>query len=133
MIQPLYTLVFSEVAILLLLLFKTPLRNPLVMLLGRFKRGRGPVIAKTAGGTLFMVLISIFYNMSRIKTDHLLLANHLLEASLLGFSLFLAMMIDRIHYYIKELQTMRKDLEAATKQIHTRSSKEIDKTASKDD
>lgn len=50
-----------------------------------------------------------------------------------GFSLFLSMVIDRVHYYIKELEMMRKDLEAATKQIHSRNTQKFDKTASEDD
>lgn len=32
-----------------------------------------------------------------------------------GFSLFLALMIDRIHYYIKEVRMLRKHLEAVKK------------------
>ncbi|KAL3636964.1 hypothetical protein CASFOL_019263 [Castilleja foliolosa] len=123
MIQPLYALVFGEVAVILVLLFRTPLRKPLLILLDRLKQGRGPVVASTAGGTLFVIMISLLYNITTIQnrsleaggvnpTDQVLLANQLLEASLLGFALFLALMIDRIHYYIKEVRMVRKHLEA---------------------
>ena len=44
------------------------------------------------------------------------MANHLLEASLMGFSLFLALMIDRLHHYIRELRLRRKNMEAVRKQ-----------------
>ncbi|GER32947.1 B-cell receptor-associated 31-like [Striga asiatica] len=126
MIQPLYALVFSEVAVILVLLFRTPLRKPLLMLLDRLKQGRGPVVASTAGGTLFVIMISLLFNITTIQnrtlegggvnpTDQVLLANQLLEASLLGFALFLGLMIDRIHYYIKEVRMLRKHLEAVKK------------------
>ena len=96
MIQPLYALVFGEVAVILVLLFRTPLRKPLLMLLDRLKQGRGPVVASTAGGTLFVIMMSLIYNITTIQTrtvegggavnptDQVLLANQLLEASLLG-------------------------------------------------
>ncbi|MFX9847077.1 hypothetical protein ABTP16_14520 [Acinetobacter baumannii] len=123
MIQPLYALVFVEVFVILLLLFRTPLRKPILFLLDRSKRGRGPVVASTAGGTLLVIMVSIIFSISRIQTrsletggvnptDQVLLASHLLEASLLGFALFLGLMIDRIHYYIKEVRLLRKHLEA---------------------
>ncbi|KAL6503461.1 hypothetical protein OROGR_025384 [Orobanche gracilis] len=123
MIQPLYALVFGEVAVILILLFRTPLRKPLLILLDRLKQGRGPVVASTAGGTLFVIMVSLLYNITTIQnrsvesggvnpTDQVLLANQLLEASLLGFALFLALIIDRIHYYIKEVRMLRNHLAA---------------------
>ncbi|KAL6571498.1 hypothetical protein OROHE_003141 [Orobanche hederae] len=123
MIQPLYALVLGEVAVILILLFRTPLRKPLLILLDRLKQGRGPVVASTAGGTLFVIMVSLLYNITTIQnrsvesggvnpTDQVLLANQLLEASLLGFALFLALIIDRIHYYIKEVRMLRDHLAA---------------------
>ncbi|KAG8386107.1 hypothetical protein BUALT_Bualt03G0114600 [Buddleja alternifolia] len=129
MIQPLYALVLGEVAVILVLLFRTPLRKPLLFLLDRLKQGRGPVVASTAGGTLFVIMISIVFSITNIQnrsteaggvnpTDQVLFANHLLEASLLGFALFLGLMIDRIHYYIKEVRMLRKHLEAIKMSDH---------------
>ncbi|KZV58503.1 hypothetical protein F511_23756 [Dorcoceras hygrometricum] len=125
MIQPLYALVLGEVAVILLLLFRTPLRSPILMILDRMKQGKGPVVASSAGGTLFVILVSILVtinNMMRNQsedpavaanpTDQVLFANYLLQATLLGFGLFLALMIDRIHYYIKEIGRLRNHLEA---------------------
>ncbi|KAL6495102.1 hypothetical protein OROGR_030784 [Orobanche gracilis] len=123
MIQPLYALVLGEVAVILILLFRTPLRKPLLILLDRLKQGRGPVVASTAGGTLFVIMVSLLYNITTIQnrsvesggvnpTDQVLLANQLLEASLLGFALFMALIIDRIHYYIKEVRMLRNHLAA---------------------
>ncbi|XP_073127183.1 uncharacterized protein [Henckelia pumila] len=130
MIQPLYGLVFAEVAVILLLLFRTPLRKPLLMLLDRLKQGRGPIVASTAGATLFVIMASLLFNIYGIQnrseegaaanpTEQILYATHLLEASLLGFALFLALMIDRIHYYIKEVRMLRKHLEAVKKMDQT--------------
>ncbi|KAK6778105.1 hypothetical protein RDI58_024823 [Solanum bulbocastanum] len=140
MIQPLFALVFLEVVVILTLIFRTPLRKPVLMALDKSKQGRGPVIVKSAGGTLFVVLVSILFNVTLMQnratdsgtvnpTDQVLLANHLLEASLLGFTLFLALVIDRLHYYIKELRLLRKTLEGEKKtnqsvdQVETAASK----------
>lgn len=95
MIQLLFTLLASEVAVVFLLLFKTPFRKLAVLGLDRVKRGRGPVMAKTVAGTIFIVLGSSVYSMSKIRersseigsltpTDQVLMSRHLLEASLMG-------------------------------------------------
>ncbi|XP_058101254.1 uncharacterized protein LOC131245669 [Magnolia sinica] len=127
MIQLLFSLLFVEVALVLLLLVKTPLRKLVMMGLDRAKRGRGPLILKTLGGTIFVVLVSTVYSMVEIQqrstefgavspTDQLLMARHLLEASLMGYSLFLGLISDRLHHYIRELRAMRKSMEAMKKQ-----------------
>ena len=83
-------------AMILLFVFKTPLRKLLIMSLDRVKRGRGPVMVKTVAGTVFVVLMSSVYSMVKIQkrwiddggavnpTDQVLLAKHLLEATLMG-------------------------------------------------
>ncbi|XP_015885474.2 uncharacterized protein LOC107420917 [Ziziphus jujuba] len=127
MIQLLFTVIFSEMGLAMVLLFKTPLRKLVIMGLDRVKRGRGPVVVKTVAGTVFVVLMSNVYSMMKIKkrwiedgevnpTDQVLMANHLLEATLMGSSLFLALMIDRLHHYIRELRIRRKSMEAVKKQ-----------------
>ncbi|XP_042486976.1 B-cell receptor-associated protein 31-like [Macadamia integrifolia] len=127
MIQLLFTVIFAEMALIMILLFKTPLRKLVIMCLDRVKRGRGPVMVKTVAGTVFVVLLSSVYSMMKIQkrsidagaanpTDQVLMAKHLLEASLMGFSLFLTLMIDRLHHYIRELRLRRKAMEAVKKQ-----------------
>ncbi|RDX63057.1 B-cell receptor-associated protein 31 [Mucuna pruriens] len=49
-------------------------------------------------------------------TDQVLMAKHLLEATLMGAVLFLALMIDRLHHYIRELRIRRKGMEVVKKQ-----------------
>lgn len=110
MIQPLFGLVFLEVVVILTLIFRTPLRKPVLMALDKSKQGRGPVIVKSAGGTLFVVLVSILFNVTLMQnratdsgtvnpTDQVLLANHLLEASLLGESCLTTFYIFPFNFY----------------------------------
>lgn len=112
----------------MLLLFSTPLRRLLLSALNQVKRGRGPIIVKTISGTIFAVLFSSVYNSVMIKrrgksdeaadlspTDQVLFAKHLLESSLMGFILFLTLIIDRLHYYIRELSLRRKTMELDTR------------------
>ncbi|PIA28807.1 hypothetical protein AQUCO_06600019v1 [Aquilegia coerulea] len=129
MIQLLFSVIGVEMGLIMILLFKTPLRKLVIMSLDRVKRGRGPIVVKTIGGTVFMVLTSSIYSMMKIQkrsfdsaggvlnpTDQVLMSKHLLEASLMGFSLFLSLMIDRLHHYIRELRLLRKSMEAVKKQ-----------------
>ncbi|KAF5728576.1 B-cell receptor-associated 31-like [Tripterygium wilfordii] len=128
MIQLLFTVIFSEMVLVLLLLFKTPLRKLAIMGLDRSKRGRGPVVVTTVAGTVSVVLMSSVYSMVKIQerwidegsisnpTDQVLMAKHQLEATLMGSILFLALMVDRLHHYIRELHIRRKSMEAIKKQ-----------------
>lgn len=104
MIQLLFTIIFCEAAMIALLLFKTPLRKLVIMALDRLKRGRGPLMVKTIAGTLLVVLSSSIYSMLKIQkrgiedaaavnpTDQVLMAKHLLEATLMGIVFFLFLM-----------------------------------------
>ncbi|XP_057471254.1 uncharacterized protein LOC130760078 [Actinidia eriantha] len=127
MIPVLFTLIFAEMALIVIFVFKTPLRKLVIMGLDRLKRGHGPIVVKTVAGTVFVVMISSVHSIMKIQkrwidegdlnpTDQVLLSKQLLEASLMGFSLFLALMIDRLHHYIRELRIRRKSMEAVKKQ-----------------
>ncbi|KAJ4844399.1 hypothetical protein Tsubulata_002365 [Turnera subulata] len=122
MINLLFTIVFTEMALILTLVFRTPLRKLVMMGIDLMKQGKGPLVAKTVVATILVVFASVLNNVMQIRrrsqeagvvssTDEVLMAERILEASIMGFSLFLAMMIDRLHYYIKELHLVRKDLE----------------------
>ncbi|KAI3408087.1 Endoplasmic reticulum transmembrane protein [Psidium guajava] len=126
MIHLLFSLVFLEMALVVVLLFKTPLRMLLMLGLDRLKRGRGRLIAGTAATTMVVIFGSAVYNVLGVQrrlanstiinpTDQVLMANSLLEASLMGFSLFLGILIDRLHYYVKELYLLRNNFEATKK------------------
>ncbi|GLT80651.1 hypothetical protein SLA2020_520800 [Shorea laevis] len=127
MIQLLYTVILTQVGIILTLLFKTPLRKLVIMALDRVKRGKGPVVVSTVAGTVSVVFVSSLYSMVKIQrrtveagtvnpTDLVLMSKLMLEASLMGFVLFLGLMIDRLHHYIRELRLLRKTMEVARKQ-----------------
>ncbi|XP_059624374.1 uncharacterized protein LOC132267269 [Cornus florida] len=127
MIQLLFALIVAEMGLIIMFVFKTPLRKLVIMTLDRLKRGRGPIVVKTVAGTVIVVMLSSAYTMMNIKnrwiedgvvnpTDQVLMAKHLLETSLMGFSLFLALMIDRLHHYIRELRMRRKSMETVKKQ-----------------
>ncbi|KAE8725479.1 ATP-dependent helicase rhp16-like isoform X1 [Hibiscus syriacus] len=106
-------------ALVLVLLFTSPLRKLVIKILDKMKEGKGPVVSKTVLGTLFVVFISITYNVVEIQkrsfesgllnpTDEVLMANRILEASLMGFAIFLALVTYRLHHYMKELETKRR-------------------------
>ncbi|KAA3478168.1 hypothetical protein CXB51_013835 [Gossypium anomalum] len=127
MLQLLFTVIFAEMAVIIVLCFKTPLRKLVLMVLDRAKRGRGPVIVKTVGGTVSVVMLSYIFSMMMLKkrwivdgnaslTDEILMAKNLLETTLMGGLLFLSLIIDKLHHYIKELRIRRKTMETAKKQ-----------------
>uniref|UniRef100_A0A6N2MEZ9 Endoplasmic reticulum transmembrane protein n=1 Tax=Salix viminalis TaxID=40686 RepID=A0A6N2MEZ9_SALVM len=127
MIQLLYIAIFSEMGLILTLVFRSPLRKFVIMGLDRVKRGRGPVVVSTVSATIIVLFFSNIYTIVNIQnrkmeagalnpTDEILMAMNLLQASLLGFMIFLALMIDRLHHYIRELRLLRKAMEAAKKQ-----------------
>ncbi|KNA24722.1 hypothetical protein SOVF_013110 [Spinacia oleracea] len=114
-------------AVILLLLFRTPLRKLVIMGLDRMKRGRGPVVITTVGGTILVLLVSSVSNILTFQqreiepgtinpTDQVLFTRNLLDTSLMGFILFLGLMMDRLHHYIRELRLLRKTMEAVKKQ-----------------
>ncbi|KAJ9551504.1 hypothetical protein OSB04_015549 [Centaurea solstitialis] len=108
-------LVIAEMVVIMILLFRTPLRKLVMIVMDRLKDSRGPILS-TVATTLFVFLVSTLYSIMRIQkrsmetgavnpTDHVLLANHILDASLMGFCLFLGLMIDRLHYYVKRFDS----------------------------
>ena len=87
-------LVIAEMVVTIILLFRTPLRKLVMIAMDRLKEGRGPIMS-TVATTLFVFLMSTLYSILRIQkrsmetsgvnpTDHVLLANHILDASLMG-------------------------------------------------
>ncbi|XP_028755203.1 B-cell receptor-associated protein 31-like [Neltuma alba] len=128
MINLLFLVIVLEMALIMVLLFKTPLRKLVIMGLDRLKRGRGPLMVKSVAGTIIVVLLSTVYSMMEIwkrgiengaanPTDQVLMGRHLLEATLMGFVIFLVFMVDRLHHYIRELRMQRKSVEAIKNQV----------------
>ncbi|KAJ0568779.1 putative B-cell receptor-associated protein [Helianthus annuus] len=98
MIRLLFSLILSEMALIVIFVFKTPLRKLVIMGLDKLKRGRAPIVVKAVGSTIFVVMMSTVYSVMQIHnrrngddgeltpTDQILAARHLLEASLMGCS-----------------------------------------------
>lgn len=95
MLQLLFSLLAIELAVILTLSFANPIRKIMVKLLDLLKRGRGPLITKTVATTVFVVFGSSIYTIIKIQkrskdsgmvnpTDEVVMAHHLLEASLMG-------------------------------------------------
>ncbi|WVY92157.1 hypothetical protein V8G54_037671 [Vigna mungo] len=117
----------GKMALTLVLSFANPIRKLVVKGLDLSKQGRGPLVTKTVAATMLVVFSSTVYTITEIKkrikdtgivnpTDEVLMAYRLLEAFFLGFSLFLGLVIDRQHYYIREINLLRRSLETAKKQ-----------------
>lgn len=86
--------------LIVIFVFKTPLRKLVILGIDRVKRGRGPIVVKTVCATVFVVMMSNIYNVVAIHnrwsqdgevnpTDQILFAKHLLDASLMGKYYFL--------------------------------------------
>lgn len=95
MINLLFTVVFTEMALILILLFRTPLRKLVIMAIDQLKQGKGPLVAKTVATTLIVVFTSVLHNALQIRkrlldagavnsADEVLMVERILEASLLG-------------------------------------------------
>eukprot|EP00249_Psilotum_nudum_P011019 c22921_g1_i1 orf=623-1342(+) len=112
---------------LLLMTHLAVIRRPLMKGLDVLKIGRGAAAVKTAGVIMLVVLAAIINSMYKIKrrivklglstpTDQYMLCTHLLQASLLGYALFQGLVINRLHHYLREIISLRMNIEALTKQ-----------------
>lgn len=103
MIQLMFIVILSEMALILAFLFRTPFRKLVILGLDQIKRGRGPIVVKTVAGTVLVALMTSVYSIIKIKnsridkaaivspTDRVLMVKHLLEATLMGnFSIFIS-------------------------------------------
>lgn len=105
----LFAVVLSEVAVILALSFKTPIRKLLIMSLDRAKRGRGPVVVQTVSATVCVVLVASVYSMMEIQkrwieegamnpTDEVIMSKHLLESTLMGKASFSLLRLDPVFF-----------------------------------
>ncbi|CAL0302785.1 unnamed protein product [Lupinus luteus] len=121
MIQLLFLVIFGEGVMAFLLLVKIGLLRDLVIKsLDQLKMGKGPATVKTIAGTMFVILLSNLMSIVKIQNkgaklgtmspmDQVLWRTHLLEASLIGFTLFLGFLIDRVHHYLQKLINLRRN------------------------
>lgn len=129
MIQLLFLVLFAEGAAALLLMVKIgPLRELAMRGVEQAKDGKGPAAVKTLACTLLVIFMSSVASILRIQNrgiklgtvspmDQVLWRTHLLEASLIGFTLFLAFVIDRLHHYLRKLITLRKAANTSREEV----------------
>ncbi|ONK71902.1 uncharacterized protein A4U43_C04F13550 [Asparagus officinalis] len=147
MIQLLFLVLFAEGAVALLLMVKIgPLRELAMRMLDQLKTGKGPATVKTLACTLSVILLSSVASIVKIQNrgaklgtvspmDQVLWRTHLLEASLIGYTLFLALVIDRLHHYLNKMITLRKTASASREEVerlrkdHLSSKEEDDKSS----
>ncbi|PKI76763.1 hypothetical protein CRG98_002749 [Punica granatum] len=129
MIQLLFFVLFVEGALAFLLLVKIgPLRDLVIKSLDQLKMGKGPATVKTIAGTMSVILLSSLMSIVKIQNkgaklgtmspmDQVLWRTHLLEASLMGFTLFLGFIIDRMHHYLQKLLRLRNNAGASKDEV----------------
>ncbi|KAM1087639.1 hypothetical protein ACFX15_012717 [Malus domestica] len=67
MLQLQYIVIYDEMLLILILLFKTLLRKLVILALDKMQRGRGLSMVKTVAETVFIVLLANVYNLVDIK------------------------------------------------------------------
>lgn len=129
MIQLLFLVLFVEGAVAFLLLVKIgPLRELVIKSLDQVKMGKRPATVKTIAGTMSVILFFSLMNIVKIQNkgaklgtmspmDQVLWRTHLLEASLMGFTLFLGFLIDRMHHYLSKLIGLRRSMGSSKEEV----------------
>lgn len=129
MIQLLYLLLFVEGAVALLLMVKVgPLREMAMNGLDQLKTGKGLAAVKTLACTLSVIMASNIASIVTIQNrglklgtvspmDQVLWRTHLLEASLIGYTLFLALVIDHLHHYLRKLIGLKKTVSTSRDEV----------------
>ncbi|XP_039043724.1 uncharacterized protein LOC120182983 [Hibiscus syriacus] len=129
MIQLMFLVLFMEGIMAFLLLVKIgPLRELIIKSLDQLKMGKGLATMKTIAGTMSVILLSSLMSIFKIQNkgaklgtmspmDQVLWRTHLLEASLMGFTLFLGFIIDRMHHYIRTLIGLRSSAGSSKEEV----------------
>ncbi|XP_022159831.1 uncharacterized protein LOC111026135 [Momordica charantia] len=129
MIQLLFLVIFAEGVVVFLLLVKIGLlREFVIKNLDQLKMGKGPATVKTIAATMSVILLSSLMNIVKIQNkgaklgtmspmDQVLWRTQLLEASLIGFTLFLGFIIDRMHDYFQKLIGLRESIETSKEEV----------------
>ena len=98
MIYLLFTVLFAQFIIILLLLFKSPLQELLLVRLDELKQTRTQLVVKSVAAAMYLVMMYILYTVLQIHSrsvdavdspNRAILAYRVLEASLIGNFSFL--------------------------------------------
>ncbi|KAD4584391.1 hypothetical protein R6Q59_036758 [Mikania micrantha] len=127
MTQLLFLVVFAEAFVAFLLMVKIgPLRDLVMNCLDQVKMRKGTVL--TIAGTMSVILFSNWISIVKIQNkgakigtmtpmDQVLWRTHLLEASLMGFSLYLGFLIDRMHHHLRKLMNLRRNSGSSKQEV----------------
>ncbi|XP_060180301.1 uncharacterized protein LOC132610066 isoform X1 [Lycium barbarum] len=127
MIQLLFMVLCLEGMVAFLLMVKIgPLRELVMKFLDQVKMRKGTVL--TIAGTISAILFSNFISIIKIQNkgaklgtmtpmDQVLWRTNLLEATLMGFLLFLGFLIDRMHHYLRKLIVLRNTAGSSKKEF----------------
>ncbi|MFS7982776.1 putative B-cell receptor-associated protein [Helianthus anomalus] len=119
MIQLVCFLVFVEAVVAFLVMVKIgPLRELVMNGLDQVEMRKGTVL--TSAGTMSVIFFFSWVSIVKIQNkgakigtmtpmDQVLWRTHLLEASLMGFSLYLGFLIDLMHHHLQRLINLRKN------------------------
>ncbi|EPS57633.1 hypothetical protein M569_17183, partial [Genlisea aurea] len=125
---PLFFLVvcFEGLVSFLLMVKIGPLRDLAMKCLDQVKMRKATVL--TIAGTVFVILLSDLFSIAKIQNkgakhgamtpmDQVLWRTNLLEATLMGLTLFLGFLIDRMHHYMHKLIKLRSSTGASKQEI----------------
>ncbi|KAL0459923.1 UNVERIFIED_CONTAM: hypothetical protein Slati_0619500 [Sesamum latifolium] len=127
MIPLFFLVVCAEGLVAFLLMVKIgPLRELVIKGLDQVKMRRATVL--TIAGTIFVILLSNLFSILKIQNkgakhgtmtpmDQVLWRTNLLEATLMGFSLFLGFLIDRMHHYMQKLIKLRSNTGVSKQEV----------------
>ncbi|XP_057809013.1 uncharacterized protein LOC131023484 [Salvia miltiorrhiza] len=127
MIPLFFLVVCAEGLVAFLLMVKIgPFRELVIKGLDQVKMRRATVL--TIAGTIFVILLSDLFSILKIQNkgtkhgtmtpmDQVLWRTNLLEATLMGFSLFLGFLIDRMHHYIQKLIKLRSNTGVSKQEV----------------
>lgn len=127
----LFTLIIIKIALTLSLVFETPLKTLAITALDRLKQGRSRTISRTLKGILLAAFVSTIYPIMKAyygsvgvdsvnPVDEVLVANKMLQASLMGFLLCLSTMTEKLHQLVRDHGSLNQLIIAEEKQLAER-------------
>lgn len=128
-LKALSVLTLAEAIALVALFFDTPIQKWILVALGAFKRGRGPLVVKAVCLSLIAVFLYSFCSSFLIIhrygvysdpipfASRLNLTCHIAQALLAGFSIFASVMINKTYNLIKEHRSLGEMIKAEQKHL----------------
>ncbi|GLJ15707.1 hypothetical protein SUGI_0258570 [Cryptomeria japonica] len=121
MIQLLTMVVIGEGMVAVLVSLDLPPISKVARSINYASSSRFTAVIGTLAGTMFVILGSSITSIMKIQgrsrelgavtpTDQILMKTHMLEASLMGYALLLGFLIDRLHYFVRRVDALKKEV-----------------------